>query len=195
MKSLSCDPTRRGEACCSAFGSDDAFVGNQTSLPCRLCCRKSWRGGKIRRCCIAKLLEITWHVAWAHYSTYALPLFEAAATEWLIKELGCNVSFASNVQVRHSSVRCAVWCAASSATAIEIYGMNIFEMNLIASYWVMNHVLIILVISTQVAVSLSPSLLYFLYLLRSIWSTCIWAPAASLNFLGSKIPKLQRTEA
>lgn len=97
------------------------------------------------------------HMAWAHYSTYALPLFEAAATEWLIKELGCNVSFASNVQVRHSSVRCAVWCAASSATAIEIYGMNIFEMNLIASYWVMNHVLIILIISTQVAVSLSLS--------------------------------------
>ena len=29
VKSLSCDPTRRGEACCSAFGSDDAFVGTK----------------------------------------------------------------------------------------------------------------------------------------------------------------------
>ena len=29
MKSLSCDLTRRGEACCSAVRSDDAFVGTK----------------------------------------------------------------------------------------------------------------------------------------------------------------------
>ena len=38
------------------------------------------------------------------------------------------------------------------------------------------------------------SLSLILLVIRSIWSTCIWAPAASLNFLGSQNGRIQNPQ-
>ncbi len=174
--------TRRGEACCSAVGSDDAFVfENQTSLPCRLCCRKSWRDGKIRRC----RLPAGNHMAWAPYSTHTTGTVARGCCHRMVDQrvgLQCELCFQCAGPC-HSTIRCAViWCAAKVRN--EIYGMNIFSTFFATFFllrWILLHhieswiiICIIFLISTQVAVSLWIPIPF----LRSIWSTCIWAPAA-----------------
>ena len=157
-----CDLTRRGEACCSAVGSDAFVCEKQTSLPCRLCCRKYWRDGKIRRC----RLPAGNHMAWAPYSTQNYRTVARGCCHRMVDQrvgLQCELCFQCAGPC-HSTIRCAViWCAAKVQN--EFYETNIFfnifcniffvEMNLIASYWIMNHHLIIFLISTQVLPSLS----------------------------------------
>ena len=170
------------------------FCGNQTLLPCRQCCRKSWRGGKIRRCCIAKLLEITWHgpiTAHTHYRcSRLLPQngwSKSWAAMWALPQMSRCVTAACDVPF---DVLLQVLLLLKFMEWIFLRWILLHHIE----WWIMFLLFLYLIISTQIAVSLSLSLLHFLYLLRSIWSTCIWAPAASLNFLGSQNGRIQNPQ-
>ena len=155
------------------------FCGNQTPLPCRLCCRKSWRGGKIRRCCVAKLLEITWHgpiTAHTHYRCCSR----------LLPQNGWSKSWAAMWVLPQMSRCVTAACDVLFDLLLQVLLLLKF-MEWIFLRWILLHILShescsyhFDNIHTSCRLSLSLSLIFLA--IRSIWSTCIWVPAASLNF-------------